>query len=116
MLGEQFHDASPPPIDRLRFLFYVDYPSHVRLEKVVGEGFLALNANKSALEIFERLELWSLVIECLGRLGESKQAEEVARRQLQEKETPEMWCNLGDILKEPDMASYKKACHSYASS
>jgi len=109
VLGEQFHDENPAAIERLRFLFYVDYPTHVRLEKIVGEGFLALNANKSALEIFERLELWSLVIECLGRLGEKKQAEEVARKQLAVKETPEMWCNLGDILKEPDMACYKKA-------
>jgi len=116
VLVEQFHDEKPPAIERLQHIFHVAYPSNVRLQKIVGEGFLALNANKSALEIFQNLELWSLVIECYGRLGEAKKAEEVARAQLAIKETPEMWCNLGDILK--DTECYHKAWelsgHRYA--
>jgi len=111
VLSEQFHDANPSGMERLRYLHVLDYPTHVRLEKVVGEGFLALNANKSALEIFERLELWSLVIECHGRLGDAQKAETICREQLEANPTPEMYCNLGDILPkgEGKLAAYQKS-------
>jgi len=74
---------------------------------VVGEGFLSMNANRSALEIFQNLELWSLVIECYGRLGETTKAEALAREQLALQGTPEMWCNLGDIISDDEC--YQKA-------
>lgn len=102
VLVEQFHDKEPCRMDRLRYLFSLAYPPSVQLQKVVGEGFLSMNANRSALEIFEKLELWSLVIECHGRLGQTTKAEALAREQLALNETPEMWCNLGDITSDDE--------------
>ena len=59
---------------------------------------------KSALEIFERLELWEDVISCHQALSQEKKAEEILNKLLEENpESPKFWCILGDIKKDPEM-------------
>lgn len=73
---------------------------------------VSLGCSHDALLIYERLKLWEGLISCLkniGRVGKVtmvtginsliilNQAEQVIREQLKIKETPSLWCHLGDI-------------------
>ena len=58
---------------------------------------MSLGAVQSALEIYERLELWQEVVRCYCAVGRKGKAEEVVRGELAKGETPIMWCLLGDV-------------------
>lgn len=56
-----------------------------------------MGAVQSALEVYQRLELWEKVIECYQVAGRHAQAERVVRERMEEEgETPTLWCLLGD--------------------
>ena len=48
------------------------------------------------------LELWYEIIECYKSLGKNEKAEELIRKELTKKETPELWCALGDVTNNPE--------------
>ena len=58
---------------------------------------MSLGSVQSALEIYERLEMWTEVVECLSAGGRKGRAEEVVRGRLAVAESPVMWCLLGDV-------------------
>ncbi|KAH8993833.1 TPR-like protein [Lactarius hatsudake] len=55
-------DAALP--QRLRWLHALPLPSKWELERELARRFLALGVVKSALEIFERLEMWEEAVRC----------------------------------------------------
>jgi hypothetical protein len=68
----------------------------------LGERFVSLGIIRSALEIFERLEMWDDVVSCYQMLEKEKEAEAVVRRQLElNPRSPKLICLLGDIKKDP---------------
>ncbi|KAJ3105122.1 hypothetical protein HDU96_008689, partial [Phlyctochytrium bullatum] len=91
--------------ERLRFIFSTAVPPKWELEKELGERFVSLGVVRSALEIFERLQMWDETVSCLQMLGKNKEvipAEDIVRRQLEETpRSPKLYCLLGDILKDP---------------
>lgn len=52
----------------------------------------------SALDIYQALHMWEDAIVCLIRTERGHEAEKLVRDQLAIKETPNMYCLLGDIL------------------
>ena len=60
---------------------------------------MSLGCLQSALELYERLEMWEEMAECLQAVGRTGKAEEVLRQQLAIEETPTLWCLLGDVTK-----------------
>lgn len=77
------------------------------IQRQLAELLLSLGAIGSALEIYEQLEMWEEAIACYQRLGKTEKAETVIREQLAIKETPNLWCFLGDITR--NIEHYNKA-------
>ncbi|KAL5008553.1 hypothetical protein ScPMuIL_014134 [Solemya velum] len=89
--------SSPPACQRLELFYCVKNRPLWILQKQLAELFLSIGSIGSALEVFERLHLWEDVISCYKRLGKMEKAETLIREQLAIKETPNLWCFLGDV-------------------
>lgn len=120
--------------ERLRYFHSIPLPSKWEMERELALRFLSLGVVKSALEIFERLEMWEEVVKCWGALerhekgiailrdlleGRKAEAEVVLargkstsahRKEVQDStRESKLWCLLGDL--EPDKAAehYERA-------
>jgi hypothetical protein len=60
-----------------------------------------------SIKIFEELEMWEEIIECHKVMEKFKKAEEIVRKQLELKETPLLWCVLGDLTNDDEC--YRKS-------
>lgn len=89
--------AQPPFREREQFFFCTSFPSYWILEKDLADLLLSIGCTKSALDIYERLELWEEIVDCYVRLGRTSCAEKIVREQLQKGENPMLWCLLGDV-------------------
>lgn len=70
-------DAALP--QRLRWLHALPLPSKWDLERELARRFLALGVVKSALEIFERLEMWEEAVRCWQAIEQRETALGVVR-------------------------------------
>ncbi|KAF8806077.1 tetratricopeptide repeat domain 27 [Phlegmacium glaucopus] len=133
-LIDQMPTSDSTTSERLLYFHSIPIPSRWEMEKELAQRFLSLGVVKSALEIFERLEMWEDVVNCYGALDkpekgivivrdllEGRKAEAAAvisrgkfntgHRKVVEDATREakLWCLLGDL--EPDNAAehYERA-------
>ncbi|KAH3848233.1 hypothetical protein DPMN_090592 [Dreissena polymorpha] len=88
--------------ERFRLFYAANILPVWEIQKQLAELLLSLGAVGSALEIFEQLEMWEDAIACYQRMGKTEKAETVIREQLAIKETPNLWCFLGDITRDVD--------------
>ncbi|KAF7315212.1 hypothetical protein MIND_00035600 [Mycena indigotica] len=124
-----------PAAVRLKFVHALPLPSKWEMEKELASRFLSLGVVRSALEIFERLEMWEEVVKCWQALDRRDQGERIVRDLLEGRKAEadvvlargkqattnahrlrmdtareaKLWCLLGDL--EPDHAidHYQKA-------
>jgi len=82
--------------ERIQHVHSINLQPLWETERALAQFFMGLGCNDSALEIFLRLQLWDDVIGCYQRLGRHGKAEEVIREQMKIKETPTLYCMLGD--------------------
>ncbi|KAI9882944.1 MAG: Malate dehydrogenase, cytoplasmic [Watsoniomyces obsoletus] len=120
------NDAAPVT-ERLRYIHQLNSPARWELEAELAARWISVGGLKSALEIYERLQMWAEIALCYAALEQSERARSILRRQLFESnvedinednsETPETWsgpersllpadaprlfCILGDIEQEP---------------
>ena len=107
-LVDQISLEEPTFEERSEYFFSVALPSPWEMDATQGYMFASLGAFKTALQIFNRRELWDEAISCLVQLGDEKGAEErVAAEMERMPDNPKLWCILGD-LKE-DKTLYEKA-------
>ncbi|KAF8878587.1 hypothetical protein CPB84DRAFT_1688262 [Gymnopilus junonius] len=121
-LIDQMPTSDSSASERLLFFHSIPMPSSWEMEKELAQRFLSLGVVKSALEIFERLEMWEDVVKCYGALekpekgiavirdlleGRKQEAKavisrgkapSVQRQRLQDAtREAKLWCLLGDL-------------------
>ncbi|KAG1752390.1 uncharacterized protein EDB91DRAFT_1044855 [Suillus paluster] len=126
-LVDQMPTADSALAERLLYFHSIPLPSKWEMERELALRFLTLGVVKSALEIFERLEMWEEVVKCWQSMertdravaivrdlleGRKEEAENVISRgkdlasprrgKLDSTRQAKLWCLLGDL--EPDDA------------
>ena len=133
-LVDQMPTADSTVSERLLYFHSIPLPSKWEMEKELALRYLSLGVVKSALEIFERLEMWEEVVKCwqsmerrdrgiaiVRDLLEGKKAEadaviarekvstQMRRQTLDAMREAKLWCLLGDLEPEHAMDHYSKA-------
>lgn len=103
--------------ERLAYFYDLLLPSKWEMERELARRFVSLGVLRSAVEIFERLEMWEDVISCYQMMEQPQKAKSVLERLMKENpNSPKYWCILGDLELEP--AHWKKSWeisnHRYA--
>ncbi|KAF2193271.1 TPR-like protein [Zopfia rhizophila CBS 207.26] len=123
---------SGPVSERLRYIFPLCSPSRWELEAELAARWVNIGGLRSALEIYERLEMWAEAALCWAATEREDRANNIVRRQLfhatngndetadleEERwegaprdpppaDAPRLYCILGDINK--DISMYEKA-------
>ena len=123
---------SAPAHQRLRYVFPLCAPLRWELEAELASRWISLGGLRSALEIYQRLEMWPELALCWAATERDDKAKKIVRKQLfhptngevedidEETEkwegeprdppptdAPRLYCILGDLDKDPEM--YEKA-------
>lgn len=109
--------------DRLLYFHELELPSKWDMQAELARRYAALGVVRSALEIFERIEMWEEAVQCWGALGRQDRGIEVVRDLLEGKKVEssqavqdrrrngnqdvkmtlnnareaKLWCLLGDL-------------------
>lgn len=124
--------------ERILYFHQLDLPSKWEMQAELAKRYAALGVVRSALEIFERIQLWEHVVQCLGALGRQTEGVEVVQDLLEGKKTEaehaisqrkatgneqqttaktrmnaareaKLWCLLGDMQIDEAQKHYRKA-------
>ncbi|PGH15180.1 hypothetical protein AJ79_02545 [Helicocarpus griseus UAMH5409] len=120
---------SAPASDRLEYIWLLSFSTRWDLETELASRWISLGGLRSALDIYERLQLWAEAALCYAATDREDEARIMVRKQLfnrtapdstEENDTfegpelaqlpadaPRLFCILGDIDKDPAM--YERA-------
>jgi len=104
--------------ERLLYIHQLPIPTWWELEAELASRWASIGGLRTALEIYERLEMWPEVALCWAATEQEEKARKIIRDQLFEPGTdqertppppqaPRLWCILGDIDENPTY--YEKA-------
>jgi tetratricopeptide (TPR) repeat protein len=121
-------EESASAAERMLYVFQLASPTRWELEVELAARWANLGGLKTALEIYERLEMWPEVALCWAGIERDDKARDVVRRQLYHAadsgghttgewsgderhpppmDAPRLYCILGDLDKDPSM--YEKS-------
>ena len=109
-------DDAAPTRERLELFYSLALPTKPSLQKELGIQFFTLGVVKSALEVFETLQMWEEAINCYVALEEPQRALDIVMKQLSSPEATrdrarhaKLLCLLGDLDTENAKAHYLEA-------
>lgn len=133
-LVDQMPTADSTLAERLLYIHEILLPSKWEMERELAARYLSIGVVKSALEIFERLEMWEEVVKCWasmeradkgiaiirdlleGRKAEAdavimqgKSISDKRRRIVDTAREAKLWCLLGDLEPEHALEHYTRA-------
>ncbi|CAG8509564.1 1080_t:CDS:1, partial [Scutellospora calospora] len=101
-LVDQFPLELSSAKERLDYFYQILLPSKWEMEKELALQYLSLGVIRSALQIFERLEMWEDIINCYISLEKEFKAKEIILERLNiTPNSPKLYCLLGDVEKNP---------------
>ena len=133
-LVDQVPTADSELPERLLYFHSIPLPSKWEMERELALRYLSIGVVKSALEIFERLEMWEEVVKCWQVMDRQDQAIAIVRDLLQGRKEEadsviskgkdvsaarrswldgareaKLWCLLGDLEPEHAVTHYEQA-------
>ena len=133
-LIDQMPTSDSTPQERLAYLWGIGLPSSWEMEREVAKRYASLGVVKSAMEVFERLEMWEEVVQCWqvlerpdkgleivrdlleGRKEEvdaivlkGKEAKREVKPALDRAREAKLWCLLGELESERAVEHYERA-------
>ncbi|KAJ1615393.1 TPR domain-containing protein [Cryptosporidium canis] len=106
-LVDQFNDPEPGPEERLRLVFSVNYPNIWEAKKELGIRMMRIGSVLSAYNMFVEMCMWEDAVDCLIVADRKNEAIELVQKQLKVRETPRLYCSLGDLTQ--DLSYYEKS-------
>lgn len=112
-------DEAAPVRDRLLYIHQLTVPTRWDLEAELASRWISMGGLRTALEIYERLQMWPEVALCWAATEKEDKARKVIHAQLFHPDrttdeispppanAPRLWCILGDIDSDP--AHYERA-------
>lgn len=120
---------SAPAADRLEYIWLLNFSTRWGLEAELANRWVNLGGLRTALDIYERLQMWAEVALCYAATEREDKARAIVRKQLYERtnkdvedenekfegpelpnlpaDAPRLFCILGDI--EKDASMYERA-------
>lgn len=120
---------SAPAADRLEYIWLMNFSTRWNLEAELAKRWVELGGLRTALEIYERLQMWAEAALCYAATEKEAKAKSIVRRQLYEAtgpneddeneqfdgpersplpaDAPRLFCILGDIDKDEKL--YERA-------
>ena len=133
-LIDQMPTSDSSPQERLAYFWSIGLPSSWELEREVAKRYASLGVVKSAMEVFERLEMWEEVVHCWQALerpdkgveivhdlleGKKEEADAVVLKGKDAKKNikpvldrareAKLWCLLGELEAERAAEHYERA-------
>jgi hypothetical protein len=84
-LIDQMPTSDSSPQERLAYFWSIGLPSSWEMEREVAKRYASLGVVKSAMEVFERLEMWEEVVHCWQALERPDKGLEIVRDLLEGK-------------------------------
>ncbi|ODV96287.1 hypothetical protein PACTADRAFT_23552, partial [Pachysolen tannophilus NRRL Y-2460] len=118
-----FDMAKPlPSSTRLRYIHQLPLLPRWAMDAKLAEKFMSLGVLKSALEIYERLEMWNEAALCYASVGDEAAALKILQQKLSENPNDaRSWSIMGDIQQNPsfwikswEIGNYPNAKNSLA--
>ncbi|OII75890.1 TPR repeat-containing protein [Cryptosporidium andersoni] len=106
-LVDQFKDEEPDVLERLRFIFSVNYPNIWEAKKELGIRMMRIGSVLSAYNMFVDMCLWEDAVDCLVVANRKEEAIDLIKKQLLIRPTPRLYCSLGDLTN--DLTQYEEA-------
>ena len=109
-------DAAAPAHIRSAYAPALAFPLRWDLARTLADGYKRVGAVRSALAVFEELELWDEVVDCLVLCDMTRRAERLVRGLLSRAESPRLWCLLGGLTDDdaPFLRAWALSNHRYA--
>ncbi len=98
---------SAPASERLRFIHQLASPTRWKLEAELAQRWVSLGGLRTALEIYERLQMWAEVALCCAASDKENKARKIIRRQLYNRVITTSTGKLLDDDEDNDVGEYR---------